>query len=79
MYVQVLLLNGLHYLFEYFWANTFICLFSTHKELLCFRKNPIPGRDSNPGLYEADELSSAPRRQGLVCIICNVIVLIERK
>jgi hypothetical protein len=34
--------------------------------LLCFPKNLIPWRDSNPGLLdpEADAMSTAPRRQG---------------
>jgi hypothetical protein len=35
--------------------------------LLCFPKNLMPWRDSNPGLLvpEADAMSSAPRRQGV--------------
>jgi hypothetical protein len=68
--------DGLCFKKKYFLANSFISLFSIHKQwilshlyttaLLCFPKNLIPWRDSNPGLLvpEADAMSTAPRRQG---------------
>jgi hypothetical protein len=40
--------------------------------LLCFPKNLIPWRDSNPGLLvpEADAMSTAPRHQGYKFGVC---------
>jgi hypothetical protein len=47
-------------------ANAFISPFQHTTALLCFPKNLIPLRDSNPGLLvpEVDVMSTAPRYQG---------------
>jgi hypothetical protein len=53
-----------------FVANAFISPFQHTTALLCFPKNLIPLRDSNPGLLvpEADAMSTAPRYQGNIFI-----------
>jgi hypothetical protein len=70
-------------LFKYFFvANAFISfntqtmhimqviLYTT--ALLCFPKNLIPWRDSNPGLLVlvADAMSTAPLRRRVVAFLC---------
>jgi hypothetical protein len=76
-----------------FVANTFIYLLSVNKRsilshlfttaLLCFPKNLIPWRDSNPGLLvpEADAMSTAPRRHGrsLNSLQCFQMVYFQTK
>jgi hypothetical protein len=53
-----------HFYFQHT-NNVYQVIFYT-TALLCFPKNLIPWRDSNPGLLvpEADAMSIAPRRQG---------------
>jgi hypothetical protein len=57
----------------YFVANAFISPFqhTSTTALLNFSKNPLPWRDSKPGLlvFEADAMSTASRRQGPLDIL----------
>jgi hypothetical protein len=68
-------------------ANAFISPFNTqtmHIKLFypqqhcCFPKNLLPWWDSNPGLLvpEADEMSTAPRRQGKGKLLTNRLLII---